>query len=305
MSATTAIELRGISKSYGEFAAVRNLSFTVMRGSTFGFLGPNGAGKTTTIRMIVNITVPDEGEIEILGARPSPQLQTRIGYLPEERGLYKKMKVRDQLLFFAGLKGVSGVDAASRIQRWGQRLQIAEWLDKKAEELSKGMQQKIQFIATILHEPELLILDEPFSGLDPVNTNLLIEVIQELKQAGRTIIFSTHMMEQVERLCDDICLINKSQKVLGGNLRTVKREFALNKVALCYDGGGDFLHQNGLVKQVDRFANHIELALADGADPQELLRRAIESGARISRFELIEPSLNEIFIAKVGKADEH
>jgi len=166
------------------------------------------------------------------------------------------------------------------------------------------MQQKIQFIATVLHEPDLLILDEPFSGLDPINTNLLLEVIQELKAAGKTIIFSTHMMEQVERLCDDICLINRSQKVLAGNLRTIKREFGANKVAICYEGGTDFLHENGLIKKIDRYASHTEVALAEGANSQQLLQLAIGSGAYISRFELVEPSLNEIFIEKVGKDNE-
>jgi ABC-2 type transport system ATP-binding protein len=299
-----AIQLQGVGKSYGDFVAVHDLSFNVEQGSVFGFLGPNGAGKTTTIRMIVNITVPDEGEIRIFGERLTSKMQERIGYLPEERGLYKKMKVSDQLIFLAGLKNVRSQEAALRIRRWAERLQIADWLEKKTDELSKGMQQKIQFIATILHEPELLILDEPFSGLDPINTSLLLEVIQELKSAGRTIIFSTHMMEQVERLCDDICLINRSQKVLGGNLRSIKREFGRNRVALSFEGGKDFLHENGLIKKIDRYASHVEVALAEGADSQQLLQLAIASGANISRFELMEPSLNEIFIEKVGKSNE-
>jgi ABC-2 type transport system ATP-binding protein len=293
-----------VAKSYGDFVAVRALSFDVAQGSVFGLLGPNGAGKTTTLRMIVNITIPDEGEIKVFGERLTPKIQERIGYLPEERGLYKKMKVRDQLLFLAGLKGIPVEQAVARIQRWAGRLKIADWLEKRTDELSKGMQQKIQFIATIVHEPDLIILDEPFSGLDPINAGILIEVIQELKAAGRTIIFSTHIMDQVERLCDDICLINRSQKVLGGNLRAIKREFGRNRIALCFEGRDDFLHENGLIKQIDRFASHIELSLADGADPQQLLERAITSGARISRFELMEPSLNEIFIEKVGRSNE-
>ncbi len=299
-----AIELRGVTKRYGDFTAVNNLSFEVAKGSIFGLLGPNGAGKTTSIRMIVNITIPDEGEIMIFGERLSAKKQERIGYLPEERGLYKKMKVREQIEFFAGLKGIPASEAKPRIKHWAKRLEIADWLEKKTEELSKGMQQKIQFITTVLHQPDLIILDEPFSGLDPVNVNLLIEVIQELKDTGCTIIFSTHMMEQVERLCDDICLINRAQKVLGGNLRAVKREFGRNQVALCYDGDSGFLQQNGLIKQVNQFANHVEVVLADGADAQKLLQLAVSNGVRISRFEIVEPSLNEIFIAKVGKSNE-
>jgi ABC-2 type transport system ATP-binding protein len=214
------------------------------------------------------------------------------------------MKVREQIEFFAGLKGVPASEATPRIKQWAKRLEIADWLEKKTEELSKGMQQKIQFITTVLHQPDLIILDEPFSGLDPVNVNLLIEVIQELKDTGCTIIFSTHMMEQVERLCDDICLINRAQKILGGNLRAVKREFGGNHLTLCYEGDNGFLQQNGLIKQVNQFANHVEVVLADGADPQKLLQLAVNNGVRISRFEIVEPSLNEIFITKVGKSNE-
>jgi ABC-2 type transport system ATP-binding protein len=299
-----AIQLHNVSKSYGDFTAVRNLSLNVKRGSIFGLLGPNGAGKTTTIRMIVSITVPDQGEVEIFGQRLTAKMQERIGYLPEERGLYKKMKVGEQLEFLGGLKGVPARELSTRIKQWSERLKIAEWLNKKTEELSKGMQQKIQFIATVLHQPELIILDEPFSGLDPVNANLLIEVIQELKTNGSTIILSTHVMEQVERLCDDICLINRSQKVLDGNLRAIKRDFSSNQIALNYEGGSDFLSENGLIRKINRYASHVEVILNDDVDPQLLLQSAINSGARISRFELMEPSLNEIFIQKVGKPNE-
>ncbi len=301
MSTPQAIEINTVTKRYGDFTAVNNLSLEVAKGSIFGLLGPNGAGKTTTIRMIVSITFPDQGEIKIFGERLTPKMQERIGYLPEERGLYKKMKVRDQLYFLGGLKSISQKDLHKKVSHWAERLQIDSWLDKKTEELSKGMQQKIQFIATVLHNPELIILDEPFSGLDPVNANLLIEVIHELKSAGSTIILSTHVMEQVERLCDDICLINKSQKVLAGNLKAVKRSFAINKVALNYEGQSNFLSNNHLVKKCTNYASHIEVELAEGANPQELLRQAIDSGLSINRFELMEPSLNEIFIRKVGK----
>lgn len=301
MSISQAIEIKAVTKSYGDFTAVNSLSLEVAKGSIFGLLGPNGAGKTTTIRMIVSITFPDQGEIKIFGQQLTPKMQERIGYLPEERGLYKKMKVRDQLYFLGGLKGLSKKELDKKVLYWAERLQIDSWLDKKTEELSKGMQQKIQFIATVLHSPELIILDEPFSGLDPVNANLLIEVIQELKSAGSTIILSTHVMEQVERLCDDICLINKSRKVLAGNLKAIKRSFAINKVAFSYEGKSDFLSDNTLVKSNVTYASHIEVELNDGASPQELLRQAIDSGVSINRFELMEPSLNEIFIKKVGK----
>lgn len=300
MSNPAAILLNEVSKAYGEYTAVNSLSLEVSPGAIFGLLGPNGAGKTTTIRMIVGITVPDKGQVAIFGQPVTRQTQEKIGYLPEERGLYKKMKVREQLFFLSGLKGVSPVDGRKRITQWAERLQIADWLDKKTEELSKGMQQKIQFIATILHQPTLIILDEPFSGLDPINANLLIEVIQELKSTGTTIILSTHVMEQVERLCDDICLINKAQKILAGNLKTIKKEFTRNKVAIAYEGGQDFLANNSLIRKVDVFASHSELHLNEGADAQQLLEQAFHSGARINRFELMEPSLNEIFIRKVG-----
>lgn len=296
---TSAVSIKDVCKSYGDFKAVDSLSIEVERGSIFGLLGPNGAGKTTTIRMIVNINLPDSGTIDVLGEPASPKLQHKIGYLPEERGLYKKMKVQDQLLFLSGLKGVGADEARRRVAFWADRLKISDWLQKKTDELSKGMQQKIQFIATVLHEPELLILDEPFSGLDPVNTSLLIEVIGELRSRGTTIILSTHVMEQVERLCDDICLINKARKVLGGSLRAIKRDYGIKKVALDFEGDDSFL-QDPSVTSVSRFASHVEAYISAPEDAQRLLRRAVESGAQIRRFELVEPSLHEIFIDKVG-----
>ncbi|MBL8149141.1 MAG: ATP-binding cassette domain-containing protein [Blastocatellia bacterium] len=299
-----AVGLSSISKSYGDFTAVSNLSLSIPKGIIFGLLGPNGAGKTTTIRMIVRITVPDEGAVTIFSQQLTPKMQERIGYLPEERGLYKKMKVREQLLFLAGLKSVSAQEADKKIKYWTERLEISNWLEKKTDELSKGMQQKIQFISTILHSPELLILDEPFSGLDPINANLLIEVIQELKKSGCTIILSTHVMEQVEKLCDEICIINRSQKVLDGNLKTIKREFGNNRIALAVEGDSSFLRNSPFVENWTEFLHHIELDLCEGVDSQQLLRQVIDSGVRVTRFELVEPSLNEIFIKKVGKSNE-
>lgn len=296
------VELRNVTKRFDEFIAVNDLSFQVKQGTIFGFLGPNGAGKTTSIRMIVNITAPDEGDIKVLGEHVSPMIQQRIGYLPEERGLYKKMKIGEQLIFFANLKGVNSKEAARRADQWLQRLDLSEWKNKTPVEMSKGMQQKVQLIATILHEPDFLILDEPFSGLDPVSADVLKEVIFDLKKQGKTVIFSTHQMEQVEQMCDDICLINRSRKVLGGSLKEVKRSFGRNTVILDYEGDDSFLSED-LVKRHTRFANHSEVLLQDANDAQEILRRAVALGVRINRFELVEPSLNEIFKESVKKTN--
>src|SRR6185369_9122497 len=226
------VKVDHVTKTFGEFTAVKDLSLEVRPGRIFGLLGPNGAGKSTTIRMIVNITAPDTGSISLFGRKISSQLQDRIGYLPEERGLYKSMKVSEQLRFFAQLKNVSAKDADQRIDRWLAQLKISEWKLKKTRELSKGMQQKVQFISAVLHDPDLLILDEPFSGLDPVNVDLLTDVVLELKRTGKTIIFSTHQMNIAEKICDDICLLNRSQKVLEGSIREVKKRFGRNSVAL-------------------------------------------------------------------------
>jgi ABC-2 type transport system ATP-binding protein len=295
------LTLAHVTKRFDEFTAVDDLSLTVRAGRVFGLLGPNGAGKTTTIRMIVNITQPDEGRIELFGASLSAKLQDRIGYLPEERGLYKKMKIGDQLRFFAELKNFSGARAAAVIDRWLERMKLSEWKNKKAEALSKGMQQKIQFIAAVAHDPDLLILDEPFSGLDPVNMELLKEIVLEFKAAGKTIIFSTHLMELAEKICDDICLINRSRKILGGSLREVKRSFGRNSVSLRVEGGDGVLEDKSLVSSIKPHSDSVEALLAEGADPQELLRRLLASGARITRFELVEPTLHDIFIEKVSE----
>jgi len=292
------VELNGVTKWFDEFVAVNDLSFDVRQGSIFGLLGPNGAGKTTTIRMIVNIFTPDNGEITVLGKALSPEIQQRIGYLPEERGLYKKMKLGDQLLFFAALKGIPAAQAAPRIDNWLAKLELSDWKEKRTIELSKGKQQKVQFIAAVMHEPELLILDEPFSGLDPVSTSLLKSVILDLKLQGKTVIFSTHQMEQVEQMCDDICLIDHSTKILGGNLKEVKRGFGRNTVLIDYEGPDSFLSDR-LVKRVNRYPNYVEITLNDGADGQEVLAGALNAGARVNRFEMVEPSLNEIFIESV------
>ena len=225
------VEVRNITKRFGEFVAVEDLSFQVSPGRIFGFLGPNGAGKTTTIRMMVGITAPDSGEIRLFGELLSPKLQDRIGYIPEERGLYKKLKVVDQLRYFGALKGLSTAEAEKRIDFWLGRMGLADWKRAKTSDLSKGMQQKIQFIAAVLHDPDLLILDEPFSGLDPINVEFMIDVLAEFRTQSRAIIFSTHLMETAERLCDDILLINRSRKVIAGSLREVKSSYGKNRVA--------------------------------------------------------------------------
>jgi len=295
----TTLKVENVSKHYGDFTAVEDLSFEVKAGRVFGFLGPNGAGKTTTIRMIVGITYPDEGKIELFGERISTEMQNRIGYLPEERGLYKKMKIQDQLRYFAALKGVAQAEADKRIDFWLERMKLAEWKKKKTTDLSKGMQQKIQFISTVLHNPDLLILDEPFSGLDPVNVEFMMEVVSELKAHHKTIIFSTHLMETAERLCDDIILINKSRKVVGGTLRQVKAGFGKNLIALRAVGGETVLQDKSLVAKLTAHADELEIELAENADAQILLKRLLESGAAITKFEQIEPSLNDIFIEKI------
>ena len=299
MTSDVTVRLDRISKSFGEFTAVSELSLTVRAGRIFGLLGPNGAGKTTTIRMIVNITAPDTGTIHLFGGTINADVQNRIGYLPEERGLYRRMKVVDQLRFFAELKDVRGKEVDRKIDEWLARVKLPEWKYKRSMELSKGMQQKIQFITAVLHDPDLLILDEPFSGLDPINVELLKEIVLDLKRAGKTIIFSTHQMEVAEKICDDICLINRSQKVLDGSLREIKSSFGRNAIAVRATGADRVLDDPALVSKVVQHADETQALLAPGADAQVLLKRLINSGATIEKFEMIEPSLNDIFITKV------
>jgi len=296
------LRVQNVTKRYGDFTAVKDLSFDVKAGRVFGFLGPNGAGKTTTIRMLVGINFPDEGTIELFGQKVSNIVQNKIGYLPEERGLYKKMKIVDQLRYFAALKDVPQKEADKRIDFWLDRMKLSEWKKKKTTDLSKGMQQKIQFISTVLHNPDLLILDEPFSGLDPVNVEFMMEVVSELKAQNKTIMFSTHLMETAERLCDDILLINKARKVISGSLRQVKAGFGKNLIALRSVGGETVLEDKTLVAKIVEHADEKEIELAENADAQVLLKRLVEAGATISKFEQIEPSLNDIFIEKVKQS---
>jgi len=297
---TNTLELRNVTKHYDKFVAVDNLSLAIEKGSVFGLLGPNGAGKTSTIRMMMGITMPDSGEVIVFGEPFQRAHLDRIGYLPEERGLYKKMKLVEQLVFLAELKGVSAVEANRRARAWCERLELGAWMDKKVEELSKGMQQQVQFIAGILHDPEFLILDEPFSGLDPANAVVLKDVLLELKKGGKTILFSTHRMDQVERLCDSICLVNRGKAVLEGELREIKGRFGRNHVQMEYEGEGDFLQNSQLVQSFNNYGNYVEVRLVPGADAQELLKIAA-SHSRLNKFEVMEPSLEEIFIDTVGK----
>lgn len=291
-----------VSKSFGDFTAVSDLSLQVKPGRVFGLIGPNGAGKTTTIRMIVNITAPDSGRIELFGQRIAGALQDRIGYLPEERGLYKKMKVGEQLRFFAELKNLRGKDADARIERWLKKLQLTDWKQKRTKELSKGMQQKVQFITSVIHDPDLLILDEPFSGLDPVNVDIMKETILEQKSANKTIILSTHQMELAEKLCDDICMINRSRKVLDGRLRDIRRSFSRNAVALRFEGTEGLPDDPELIANVRQIGDEVEVLLAPGANPQLLLKRLVDRGTVVTKFELVEPTLHDIFIEKAREA---
>lgn len=298
-----ALKITNISKRFSNFYAVKDLSLNIPQGTIYGLLGPNGAGKTTTIRMVMNIIIPDEGKIEVLGQRLDEQMKERIGYLPEDRGLYPKMKVGEHLLFLSEIKGQRGSKAQQRMDFWLERFDLTDWKQKKVEELSRGMQQKLQFIATVIHQPELIILDEPFSGLDPVNTKLLKDIMLEMKGNGGTIIFSTHRMEQVEMICDNICLINKAERVLEGNLSQIKKQHGKNTVILDYSGSGGFIQDLAEVEKIDDYGKFMEIKMREQSDPQELLSKLVNK-LRINKFEVREPTLNAIFIDKVGESHE-
>lgn len=301
------LSIEYVTKRYEGHTAVDDLSLKIEPGVIYGLLGPNGAGKTTTIRMTMGIIQPDEGKIEILGEPFSESLKEKIGYLPEERGLYRKMKVLEHLVFLAELKGLSKKTAAERAKHWLERVDLGDWEDKPVEALSKGMQQKIQFISTIIHEPQMVILDEPFAGLDPINTQLLKEVIVEMKDEGRTVILSTHLMDQVEKLCEKICLINKGRKVLEGGIQDIKMRFSKNVVAMRFTGDASALEAHSDVEKVTEFGQGLSVTLTEGADPASMLRHALDKG-RVDRFEVGEMSLHDIFIAQVrakgGDLDE-
>jgi ABC-2 type transport system ATP-binding protein len=298
----TALELDGVRKSYDSVVAVDDLSLSIPEGQIFGLLGPNGAGKTTTIRMMVGIILPDAGTVRIFGEPFERRHLRKVGYLPEERGLYRKARVSDLLLYLGQLNGLSRADALGSARRWAERLEIGDWLGRRVEELSKGMQQKVQFIAAIIHEPRFIIMDEPFAGLDPVNAARMMDILLELKRSGRTILFSTHRMDQVERLCETICLIDHGKPVLCGRLSDLKAQFGRREVRLEYEGNGHFIVDERLIAGRTERNGSVELRLAADADPQQVLRTA-SAGGRVTRFEVIEPSLEEIFIELIGARD--
>ena len=297
------VELQHVRKAYDTKIAVADLSFRIEPGTMFGLLGPNGSGKTSTIRMMIGMTVPDSGTVRLFDQPFRRELLPRVGYLPEERGLYKKMKVLDQLIFLGELHGLDAATAEKRALAWCDRMEITEAIQKKTEELSKGMQQKIQFIAALLHEPELIIMDEPFSGLDPVNATLLQDTLVDLRNQGRTILFSTHRMDQVEKLCDAIALISRGNLVLAGGMREIKSRYPRNRVDIIFDGDAGFL-DHPTIETAKNYSGHAEIKLKDGVSAQQLLAAAVGNGTHINHFEVMEPTLEEIFIEAVGgKAD--
>lgn len=291
--------LKNINKFYGAYKANDNITFEVDAGSVFGLLGPNGAGKTTLIRIITNIIAADSGEITIDGEKFKNAHHEMIGYMPEERGLYKKMKVGEHLVYLARLKNLSKKDANDKIHYWMDKFGIADWWNKKIEELSKGMQQKIQFIATVIHDPKLLILDEPFSGLDPINTSLIKDEIFELKEKGTAIIFSTHRMEQVEEICEQMVLINEGKNILAGSVHEIKQQFKENKYSINYSGELP-PNMDGLIV-VDNYDHEVVIKLKDGQSSNDALRFCIQNNMEIKSFNEILPSINDIFISQVSK----
>ncbi|MGH7557030.1 MAG: ABC transporter ATP-binding protein [Gemmatimonadota bacterium] len=303
-----AVALAGVSKRYGDVVAVDDLDLVVPRGATYGFLGPNGAGKTTTIRILLRILEADEGEVRLLGGAPDRDTLDRVGYLPEERGLYRRMRVRDLLEFLAELKGLRREESRPRIEHWLERFDLLDRAGDRVQDFSKGMQQKLQFIAAVLHEPELVVLDEPFGGLDPLNQRALREVIADLQRAGRTILFSTHLIEHAERLCDHVCIIAHGRKVLDGPLARIRREQGGGYVALSLDGGpiDDVsatvagIQAAPMVARASADGTDLEVALRDGSGPQELLAWLVAEEVPVRRFERVEPSLTQIFIERVG-----
>ena len=296
-----AIELLGVSKVFGRFKAVDGLSLRVPKGSMFGLLGPNGAGKTTTLRMIMNITAPDLGEIRILGNPMDREMQNRIGYLPEERGLYRKMKVIDHLYFLAAIKEVSKTVARQRIEGWLEKMELKPWLNKKVDELSKGMQQKIQFIATIIHDPDILILDEPFSGLDPINVALMRDYFLEFRARGKTIIFCTHVLEQAEKLCDEITLMARSKKILEGSMKELKRRYSQDLLRIAMDASLEEVKTLPGVASAKAIDGTFVVGLEPGTDRRQFLRRTLDR-FRIDAFSQKEPELEEIYLDAVRSA---
>ncbi|MDH4156056.1 MAG: ATP-binding cassette domain-containing protein [candidate division Zixibacteria bacterium] len=298
------LQILNISKTFDTKVAVDKLSLEVPKGVIYGIIGPNGAGKTTTIRMVMNITRPDSGEILMDGKEVGPDLRNRVGYLPEERGLYKKMTLSEVMIYMGELKGQTARAVRDKMDPWLKRMDLQDYKLNKVEELSKGMQQKLQFITTIIHDPDIIILDEIFSGLDPLNIELIKDVLLELKRQGKTILFSTHVMEQAEKLCDSICMISRGKKVIDGRLSEVKARFGKNCVQIDIEGDGNFIASLSGVKGITEFNNYIELQLAEDADTNRILKDVAER-VRVRRFDIVEPSLYNIFIdmAKVDPSE--
>lgn len=293
------LEVNEICKSFGDFKAVDTVSFQVEAGKIYGLLGPNGAGKTTTIRMIMNILVPDSGKISLFDQVISDETKSKIGYLPEERGVFQKMKVNELLVFFGELHGLPVAQGKTFAAEWLDKMELNDWADHKVEELSKGMQQKIQFSATLIHNPELIILDEPFSGLDPVNVNLIKDIMLDIKKSGKTIIFSTHMMDAAEKLCDDIIMINKGHKVLDGTIESIKQEYGTNSMRLEYSGDVQFLQNSKSIKNLQEYSNYAEVELQEGRTSNDLLQEILPK-LKVKGFTTRQSSLNEIFLQLAG-----
>jgi len=297
-----AVLLSSVHKSFGKVRAVNNLSVNVPTGSIYGFLGPNGAGKTTTLRMIMNIIRPDSGSIEIFGDSSVERAKARIGYMPEERGLYRKMTVTKVLTYFGAIKGLAGDKLSHHVSRWLQRIDLNKWAHKKVEELSRGMHQKLQFAVTAINEPELLILDEPFAGLDPINTDLIKGIMLDMRDEGKTVIFSTHVMHEAEKLCDSILLINKGRVILDDKLAYIQSQRTSHIVRVELEGNTGFIEKLPIVTAVESDGHHLEITLADSADTQQLLHSLVER-VRVQRFEVKVSSLHEIFVDLVGTSN--
>ena len=293
------VELHNIRKVYDTKVAVEGLTLSIEPGTMFGLLGPNGSGKTSSIRMMIGMTMPDSGSVSLFGQPFTREALSRVGYLPEERGLYKKMKVMDQLIFLGRLHGLSEETARARSLAWCERIEITEAIGKKTEELSKGMQQKIQFIAALLHDPELVIMDEPMSGLDPVNAALLQQTLIDLRKEGKAVLFSTHRMDQVEKMCDSIALISRGKLLLSGSIREVKAGYPRNRLQVAFTGDDSFT-RHPAVAEAKVEAGVAEITLRDATAAQQILADALSRGTIITRFEVLEPTIEEIFIEKVG-----
>ncbi len=304
----SAIELIGVRKQFGDLVAVDELDLAVPRGATYGLLGPNGAGKTTTIRLLLRILEPDAGKLRVFGRPVRRDLLDRVGYLPEERGLYRSMNIRTMLSFLAELKGVPRGESRPRIDAWLERFGLEDRGDDRVQDFSKGMQQKLQFIAAVLHEPDVVVLDEPFSGLDPINQRVLKEVIADIRQTGRTILLSTHLIEYAERLCDHVCIIDAGRKIVDGPVTQVKREHGGTHVALTLDGvsrvdAAILIEKFEAMSSVTRVladGNDLEVTLKDNAGSNDFLASLVSNGIRLQRFARVEPSLQQIFIERVG-----